>query len=468
MLKRLYKSLTSSSKSVESDLSPAISQSSDPHEAPDIISRDDHCISRKQISKNALTVIYDLRRAGYEAYLVGGGVRDLLLNRSPKDFDIATNATPEQVQQTFRRARIVGRRFRIAHVRFGREIIEVTTFRGNHDQVENTQRKNNKSQTNDQGMLVRDNVYGNLHDDAMRRDFTINALYYSIDGFTVLDYTGGIADLKKRQIRIIGDASQRYAEDPVRMLRAVRFQAKFDFKLETKTAAPIQSLAHLLSQVAPPRLFDEIIKLLLTGKGQKTFKLLVEYQLFDTLFPTTAPFLKSGNLADNFDYQLIGNALENTDRRVQQGKPVTPAFLYAALLWPVVREEAENIMADGTPRLRALQLAGHYAVDAQLITIAIPKRFSIPMREIWTLQQRLESTHGKRAIGVLQHPRFRAAYDFLLLREQTGESVNNRGAFWTDLQIEHPVNREDIRQAEKKRPRRRRRPSNSNNRGTSE
>lgn len=453
---------------MESNPMPANNRSSDSHEAPDIISRDDHCISRKQISKNALTVIYDLRRAGYEAYLVGGGVRDLLLNRSPKDFDIATNATPEQVQQTFRRARIVGRRFRIAHVRFGREIIEVTTFRGSHDSVEGKQRKNNKSQTNDQGMLVRDNVYGNLHDDAMRRDFTINALYYSIDGFSVLDYTGGIEDLKKRQIRIIGDASQRYAEDPVRMLRAVRFQAKFDFKLEAKTAAPIQSLAPLLAQVAPPRLFDEVIKLLLTGKGQQTFKLLVEYQLFDTLFPTTAPFLTSGNTANNFDYQLICNALENTDRRVQQGKPVTPAFLYAALLWPVVREEAENTIADGTPRLRALQLAGHYAVDAQLVTIAIPKRFSIPMREIWTLQQRLETAHGKRAIGVLQHPRFRAAYDFLLLREQTGESVNNRGEFWTALQVEHPVNREEIRQADKKRPRRRRRSPNNNNRGASE
>ena len=467
MLKRLYKSLTSSSKPSTSDKSPSISYANSSQEAPEIISRDDHCISRKQISKNALTVIYDLRRAGYEAYLVGGGVRDLLLERSPKDFDIATNATPEQVQQTFRRARIVGRRFRIAHVRFGREIIEVTTFRGSHDQVEDTQRKNNKSQTNDQGMLVRDNVYGNLHDDAMRRDFTINALYYSIDGFSVLDYTGGIEDLKNRQIRIIGEASQRYAEDPVRMLRAIRFKAKFDFELEAETAAPIYSSGHLLAQVAPARLFDEMIKLLLSGKGQQTFKLLVEYALFDTLFPATTPFIRADKQADNFDYQLICNALANTDLRVQQGKPVTPAFLYAALLWPVVREEAESAIADGTPRLRALQLAGHYAVESLLTTIAIPKRFSIPMREIWTLQQRLETAHGKRAITVLQHPRFRAAYDFLLLREQTGESVNERGEFWTALQIEHPVDREEIRQADKKRPRRRRRPA-SNNQGASE
>ena len=445
---------------MDSGQPPTENPSSREQQAPEIISRDDHCISRKRISKNALTVIYDLRRAGYEAYLVGGGVRDLLLERSPKDFDIATNATPEQVQQTFRRARIVGRRFRIAHVRFGREIIEVTTFRGSHDQVDESQRKNNKSQTNDQGMLVRDNVYGSLHDDAMRRDFTINALYYSIDGFSVLDYTGGIEDLKKRQIRIIGEASQRYAEDPVRMLRAIRFKAKFNFELETKTAAPIQSLGHLLAQVAPPRLFDEMIKLFLTGKGQKTFELLVEYRLFDTLFPSTAAFLNTSNADGNFDYQMIANALANTDKRVHNGQPVTPAFLYAALLWPVVHREAENIITDGTPRLRALQLAGHHAVDAQLSTIAIPKRFSIPMREIWTLQQRLETAHGKRAIAVLKHPRFRAAYDFLLLREETGESVNDRGIFWTELQKEHPVNREAIRQADKKRPRRRRKPSN--------
>lgn len=459
MLKKLFKTIISSKAADASDTASV---------EPTIISRDNHCISRKQISKSALTVMYDLRKAGYEAYLVGGGVRDLLLGLAPKDFDVATNATPEQVLQHFRRARIVGRRFKIAHVRFGREIIEVTTFRAGHEQLENKKGNNSsKSETNDQGMLLRDNVYGNLRDDALRRDFTINALYYSIDGFTVLDYVNGLDDLQHRLIRIIGDASQRYAEDPVRMLRAIRFKAKFDFELEQQTAAPMRSLGHLLNQVAPPRLFDEAVKIFLNGHGRQAFELLVEYQLFDTLFPVTAPYLhdhshndgqNSVNTGEHY-YQLICNALNNTDQRVQDHKPVTPAFLFAALLWPAVCEDAVNQVDSGAPRLRALQIAGHNAVDGQIGIIAIPKRFSIAMREIWTLQQRLETAHGKRAIAVLQHPKFRAAYDFLLLREQTGESLDNRGEFWTQLQIEHPVERQHTPRPENGN-RRRRRPRN--------
>ena len=261
MLKRLLKSLK------REEINPVATQV--PVTASAVtISRDEHTISRKQISKNALNVMYELTRAGYQAYLVGGGVRDLLLGLSPKDFDVATDATPEQVKQHFRRARIVGRRFRIVHVRFGREIIEVTTFRGSHDQTDDSKiNRNDKTQVNDHGMLLRDNVYGSLHDDAMRRDFTINALYYSIEGFTVLDYTNGMQDLADKKIRIIGDAAQRYAEDPVRMLRAIRFQAKFDFSLENATAKPIAQLAPLLKQISAPRLFDEVLKLFLSGKG---------------------------------------------------------------------------------------------------------------------------------------------------------------------------------------------------------
>lgn len=484
MLKQLFKSFTSTSKSAKSAPAP---DANIPLE-PLIVSRDNHCISRKQISKNALSVIYELRRAGFEAYLVGGGVRDLLLDLAPKDFDIATNATPEQVLQYFRRARTVGRRFKIAHVRFGREIIEVTTFRAGHEQLDQQPANSkqdgnsgqNKSQTNDQGMLLRDNVYGSLRDDALRRDFTINALYYSVDGFTVLDYVGGLEDLKKQQIRIIGEASQRYAEDPVRMLRALRFQAKFDFTLEAKTAAPIKSLGHLLGQVAAPRLFDESLKLFLTGKGRPTFELLSHYQLTKTLFPATSAELETGNNNAEQYYQLICNALSNTDKRVTEEKPVTPAFIYAALLWPVVAENAARLEAEGSPHLRALQIGGHDAVDSQVPIIAIPKRFSIAMREIWTLQQRLEIAHGKRAIAVLQHPRFRAAYDFLLLRAelkdqqgklligQNGESLSARAEFWTQLQIEHPVERKahshnkehDQERSSSDRPRRRRRPRN--------
>ncbi|HCH20725.1 MAG TPA: polynucleotide adenylyltransferase PcnB [Cellvibrionales bacterium] len=448
MLKRLLKSLK------RGEINPIATQV--PVTASAVtISRDEHTISRKQISKNALNVMYELTRAGYQAYLVGGGVRDLLLGLSPKDFDVATDATPEQVKQHFRRARIVGRRFRIVHVRFGREIIEVTTFRGSHDQTDDSKiNRNDKTQVNDQGMLLRDNVYGSLHDDAMRRDFTINALYYSIDGFTVLDHTNGMQDLADKKIRIIGDAGQRYAEDPVRMLRAIRFQAKFDFSLETATAKPIAQLAPLLKQISAPRLFDEVLKLFLSGTGKKTYQLMDDYGLFAPLFPATGKLLSDQNEASEHFHSLILSALENTDLRVKQDKPVTPAFLYAALLWPRVLVISEQYQQQGEARFRALQLAGHQAVDEQMPVIAIPKRFSIPMREIWTLQHRLETAHGKRAIGVLQHPRFRAAYDFLLLREQSSQQAEPRGPFWTELQIQHPINKDHT---ESDRPRRRRR-----------
>lgn len=452
MLKQLIESLKpgngASTKSRQNQPEPAALE-------PEVIARDDHCISRKQISKNALTVIYELRRAGYEAYLVGGGVRDLLLGLTPKDFDVATNATPEQVHQQFKRARIVGRRFKIVHVRFGREIIEVTTFRAGHDQLEDSAGANKKAQANAQGMLLRDNVYGSLRDDALRRDFTVNALYYSVDGFTVLDYVNGLADLNQRILRIIGDASQRYAEDPVRMLRAIRFSAKFDFELEPSTAAPLSSHGQLLDQVAPARLFDEIIKLLLSGNGLRTFELLVEYGLLRYLFPATAPFL-ADDPEHNPNYQLIRNALANTDQRIAEDKPVTPAFLYAALLWPKVSQQAASLEAEGAPRLRALQIAGHQAIDEMIPVIAIPKRFSIASREIWTLQQRLETAQGKRAIAVLKHPRFRAAYDFLLLREQIADQDPPRGEFWTQLQEEHPVSSGKDHKGNQDKPRRKR------------
>ncbi len=461
MLKQLFKSLKGKKTSAIAVQTPLA-------ESPVTISRDEHTISRKQISKNALNVMYELTRAGYQAYLVGGGVRDLLLGLSPKDFDVATDATPEQVKQHFRRARIVGRRFRIVHVRFGREIIEVTTFRGNHNQADDGKTPHiDKTQVNDQGMLLRDNVYGSLHDDAMRRDFTINALYYSIEGFTVLDYANGMQDLADKKIRIIGDAAQRYAEDPVRMLRAIRFQAKFDFSLEADTAAPIAQLAPLLKQISAPRLFDEVLKLLLSGSGKKTFELMEGFGLFAPLFPTTANILSKESKPDKVFHSLIISALANTDLRIQQSKPVTPAFLYAALLWPSVSVISEQYQHKGEPRFRALQLAGHQAIDEQMPVIAIPKRFSIPMREIWTLQHRLETAHGKRAIGVLQHPRFRAAYDFLLLREQSSQTTEPRGLFWTNLQIEHPLSTDHAAIDKPRRPRRRsRKPREQSQRDT--
>ncbi|MCH1488168.1 MAG: polynucleotide adenylyltransferase PcnB, partial [Pseudomonadales bacterium] len=253
---------------------------------PLVLERAEHCISRKQISKNALTVLYDLNKAGYEAYLVGGCIRDLLLSGKPKDFDVATNATPEQVNALFRRARIVGRRFKIVHVRFGREVIEVTTFRAAHQEPQAG--TDPRGEQNSQGMLLRDNVYGSLREDALRRDFTINALYYSVDGFRVFDYTAGLADLDKKLLRMIGDPAQRYREDPVRMLRVIRFAAKLGFTIEKATAAPIADMSHHLEQVAPARLFDEISKLFLGGQAYKIFQLMLKYDLFSPLFPGTS------------------------------------------------------------------------------------------------------------------------------------------------------------------------------------
>lgn len=397
------------------------------------LERADHSISRKQISKNALSVMYELNRAGFESYLVGGGVRDLLLGKSPKDFDIATDAKPEQVQALFKRSRIVGRRFKIVHVRFGREIIEVTTFRTSHNKNESGSTKSGKQ--NDQGMLVIDNVYGNLRDDALRRDFTINALYYSVDGFQVIDYADGLKDLEDKTIRIIGEPEQRYREDPVRMLRAVRFAAKLDFAIENNTATPITPLNTLLSSVAPARLFDEMSKLFLSGHAEKTLELLIDYKLLRPLFPNAAKLIED---RQSQYYRLINAALKNTDQRLTQKKSVTPAFMLASLLWPHFSSVKQTLEQQGTPKHRAMQIAGHRTIDEQQSTIAIPRRFSIVIREIWGLQYNLESAKGKRAIALLSNPRFRAAYDFLLMREKSGETFNPGSIYWTKLQQEHP------------------------------
>ncbi|CAH0992250.1 Poly(A) polymerase I [Sinobacterium norvegicum] len=404
--------------------------------SPRILSRDEHSISRKQISPNALKVMYRLNGGGYGAYLVGGGIRDILLGEQPKDFDIATDATPEQVKSLFRNSRIIGRRFRIVHVTFGREIIEVTTFRGNHENVSKG-KNNNVSKQAESGMLLRDNVYGSIEEDAIRRDFTINALYYSADGFTLHDYTNGLKDIDSRNIRIIGDAETRYREDPVRMLRAARFAAKLSFDIEPATAEPIEQLAPLLRDIPSARLFDEVLKLFMSGYAVAVYDSLMKYHLFGELFPETQYFLEKNN--DPIDHQLIRQALVNTDLRLQAGKTVTPAFIFAALLWPVARAHAERLEAEGVPAAPALHEAAHIATMEQLKRTSIPKRFSIPMREIWDLQIRLTKRQGKRAHSLSGHPRFRAAYDFLLLREQAGEQLNGLGAWWTQFQIDNPI-----------------------------
>jgi poly(A) polymerase len=393
--------------------------------SPVIIPRSDHGISRANISENALKVLYRLSKGGYEAYLVGGGVRDLLLGREPKDFDIATDASPEEVKRLFRNCRLIGRRFRLAHVHFGREIIEVATFRAAHE-------PGSDAQVNDNGMLVRDNVYGSLEEDAWRRDFTVNALYYNIRDFSVVDYTGGVPDLKAGRLRMIGDPHQRFREDPVRMLRAVRFAAKLGFRIDAECETAIRELGYLLEEVSHARLFDETLKLLLAGSGVETYELLRHYRLFGHLFPETELCLSEEE--DHFPHTLLLHALENTDNRIRQDKPVTPAFLYAALLWEPVRREFELIKARNIPPIQAMQLAGDTVFARQTPRVMVPKRFSLQAREIWEWQERLRRNSGKRALKLLEQSRFRAAYDFLLLRAKTGEAPQELADWWTQFQ----------------------------------
>jgi len=452
MIKRLLKRLSTSSKAPKQGMATKkIRNKID----PTVISQDNHGISEHQISQSALKVMNRLNQAGFEGYLVGGGVRDLLLSGSPKDFDVATDATPEQVKQLFRNSRIIGRRFRIVHVRFGREIIEVTTFRGQNSD-------SNQQIESDTGQLLRDNVYGDLESDALRRDFTANALYYCAKDQCIYDYTNGIEDLNNRQLKMIGDPVTRYKEDPVRLLRAVRFAAKLGFNIEENTQAPIQEQAHLLSHVPPARLFEEILKLFLSGYATATYELLRQYALLDELFP------ESARVMDNhFSYRpLIDEMIANTDKRIRTNKRVTPAFIYAALLWPVMHDEFLKLRESGASEVDAFGQASQRAISLQLQRIMIPKRFLIPMRQIWELQWRLPKRQGKRAQRLLEHPKFRAAYDFLLMREIAGEQLDDLGSWWNQYQFANEEVRETMVSELSPTPnkkRRRRKPKNKEN-----
>lgn len=395
-----------------------------------VIPRTEHCISRRNISSSALKVMSRLRKQDFEAYLVGGAVRDLLLGGHPKDFDIATDATPEEVHNLFRNSRIIGRRFRIVHVRFGREIIEVTTFRGHHDSDGGSDTATDQSRQSKRGLLLRDNVYGTLDEDAIRRDLTINALYYCSETFAVYDHARGMQDLEARRVRVIGNPLQRYREDPVRMLRVVRFAAKLGFSIEHDTQAAIAEGAVLLNDIPAARLFDEILKLFLAGHAVATLDLLRQHRLLQHLFPEPAHLMDRDLRAA----ALVNCAMANTDKRIRADKPVTPAFILAAILWPVVALRAEQLHDRGEPRVPAMHSAGQQVVAEACQRVAIPKRFSQPMREIWEFQDRLERPRGKKAAELVEHRRFRAAYDFLLLREEAGEECDNRGQWWTDFQ----------------------------------
>jgi poly(A) polymerase len=455
---------------------------------PLIIPRSEHNISRAAISSNALKVLYRLKEAGFQAFLVGGAVRDLLLGLRPKDFDVATNALPEDVRHIFRNCRLVGRRFRLAHVHFGGEIIEVATFRAAaapereeeaeadaEDAVEHSIEAMDEGHGGDEaddgfdaegddendgheddadlepeperhvsrdsahrafdprGRILRDNIYGTVEEDVWRRDFAANALYYSIDDFSIWDFVDGVRDVRERRMKLIGDPETRYREDPVRMLRAVRFAAKLDFTIEPATEEPIKRLAHLLDGVPPARLFDESLKVFLGGFGAKSFKLLQRYGLFQHLFPASAAAFALPPYA--YAEEMVELGLVNTDARIAENKPVTPTFLFAVLLWSAVLRELNERQAGPTPEVGLLLQACDTVLRAQQSRVAIPRRFGIPMRELLMLQPRFNRRSGAKSLSLLQHPRFRAAFDFLLLRAQAGVADPELAQWWTEIQL---------------------------------
>lgn len=371
-------------------------------------------------------MLYRLRKAGFEAYLVGGCVRDLLLGREPKDFDVVTDAHPEQIRSVFRNCRLIGRRFRLAHVHFGQEIIEVATFRALQGEAEHSER------VLENGRILRDNAYGTIEEDAFRRDFTVNALYYDISDFSVVDFVGGMDDHKASMMRLIGEAEQRYREDPVRMLRAVRFAVKLGFVIHPDSAEPIPRLAGLLREIPAARLFDEVVKLLLSGYAVQTFEQLRRFNLFAALFPDTERCLSRE--PEGFPLTFVAKSLERTDSRIAEDKPVAPYFLFAALLWEPVRARAQKLLGSGMSSLQAYQEAGNEIITRQLRHTALPRSIGLPMREVWSLQPRFEMTQGGRAFRLLGHPRFRAAYDFLVLRSETGEADPALADWWTRFQ----------------------------------
>ncbi len=391
---------------------------------PAIVPREQHIITRKNINPNALKVMYRLQDAGFSVYLVGGSVRDLLLDRHPKDFDVATNARPEQVKKLFRNCLLIGRRFRLAHIRFGQEIIEVATFRA----APSLKKSSKKHQTAEHGMLLRDNVYGTLAEDAVRRDFTINALYYNIADFSIVDYCGGFADLKDKTLRIIGDPRQRYHEDPVRLLRVIRFAGKLGFAIDPATREPIIELAPLLQHVPAARLFDEVLKLFHSGHASDILPLLSEYHLFEQLFPQLADCLTGEQAA--VTKKIIALVCQNTDARINEDKTVSAGFLFASLLWQPFQHAIARYLQQGDTLADARHSAERQVISQQIKHITIPKRFSLMIKEIWDLQYYFEKINVKYVTRTVNHPRFRAAYDFLLVRAQASKDIQTVAKWW--------------------------------------
>lgn len=415
-----------------------------------VIPRSEHSITRKNIDESALKVLYGLHKAGYQAFLVGGAVRDLLLGHRPKDFDVATDATPEQVKALFRNCRLIGRRFRLAHIHYGRHIIEVATFRGDHGDSQS-------GHLDDSGRILRDNVYGDISQDVWRRDFTVNALYYNIADFSVVDYVGGFDDVMQGRLRLIGDPEERYREDPVRMLRVIRFSAKLGFSIDESCQRFILEQGVILRDVPAARLYEEVLKLLHSGHAIESFRALREYHLLEHLFPEASKALDHNEVALKF-LQL---AMQSTDERIHQHKPVTPAFLFAALLWAPLQARMEKRLAQGEPPSLALHKAASALVSEQVRHVSIPKRFTTVMRDIWALQPRFSYRRGKRAEAVFEHPKFRAGYDFLCLRAKAGENTEEDCRWWTKFQENLPEAQKQQMQSrpapQRDKPRRRRR-----------
>jgi len=397
---------------------------------PTVVGKGSHGIRHEQISQAARRTTATLQEHGYLAFVVGGAVRDLLLGVQPKDFDVATNATPEQVHALFRRSRIIGRRFRLVHVMFGGETVEVSTFRGGHDEHVGT---------DEHGRIVRDNVWGTQEEDARRRDFTVNALFFDPQREEVWDWHGGVADLKARRLRMIGDPVKRYREDPVRMLRAARLSAKLGLAIERATRAPIRELAPLLRNVPEARLFDELVKLLMSGQAEPCLRALHAEGLDRDLLPQLDAALR-----EPVSERFIMAALANTDQRIREDKPVSPTFLLAALLWPPVLSAWQAGEARGEKPVPALLEAMDAALGGQAKVLPIPRRFDAGMKEIWLLQPRFLQRNGQRPLRLLENLRFRAAYDFFRLRAEAGETELEVADWWEAFQNANPVDRESL------------------------
>ena len=401
--------------------------------SPEIYLKSQHNIDQNLINKNAKDVINYLKRSGYKAYIVGGGVRDLLLGKKPKDFDIATNATPEQIKKALPRSRIIGRRFKLVHYRKGREIIEVATFRTGG---------NKKAAKSSKGLVLRDNTYGNIQDDAFRRDFKINALYLDIHSMEIIDYTGGYKDLENRRLSCIGDSKVRFREDPVRIIRAIRFMSAMELDCKDSLKADIYGLANLLEEVPTARRYEEVLKLFFTGSASKTFEKLVEYKVLKYLLPATSRYLEEEK-SDEKIIHFIKLALKNSDSRVAKDLPLTPAFLFSVLLWPSVVKRIGEIQSSKI-KIPLLRKAADKAIREQNSHCFIPNRVESMIKDIWEFQIKLLKVKSPKITSLISHKRFRASYDFLILREQSGVNLNGCGKWWTDIQNQSEHRREDL------------------------